>query len=551
MLEFFKRMPRNIIFISILGFFMQIGNGIIYASGFSATNKFMTSTNLVFLNSLSSSLSSLIKPVSGIFSDRFADRKSFLMIGYGMFILTKIMFFITAFDWLPICVLCGLYTITIIIERLCDASRDAPRNALIVDSIPVGDNEMLGFSFSFRNAVSTMGSVLGAVFTFFALKNSLFSYSKLYSISIIIIIISVAILYFYIENKKSNRITDNINYDKNIWKNILFSIISTIFTFIINRPVLVLMSCISCLNIFKEKNWIVFLENIFFFLLYSINFFFFYNIKIYNFLYINITVGTIIDIIIAISYIINYFELIKENINTLAITTIIVFIFSLALYGLNTKIYYVCNLLDLLISQGLLYFKETKTYEILIKIPEKKIYMKLIFFTILITLGKIDDAFFLGTYSIIGLHSNYSALFFAILYISISFSSFFIAPSVIISSRRTVLIILVISLIVSTYFMSLINCFLDWIIAAILIGISNSLYNSSIPHLISSVIPCFELRGTMFGVADICRSIALIGSAIISNCFMRYFSFHTVCLFMCIPTIICFTIIMIYDKENI
>ena len=82
MLEFFKRMPRNIIFISILGFFMQIGNGIIYASGFSATNKFMTSTNLVFLNSLSSSLSSLIKPVSGIFSDRFADRKSFLMIGY-------------------------------------------------------------------------------------------------------------------------------------------------------------------------------------------------------------------------------------------------------------------------------------------------------------------------------------------------------------------------------------------------------------------------------------------------------------------------------------
>ena len=93
---------------------------------------------------------SLLKVVSGWYSDRYQRRKVFLTSGYGLSALSKPLLALTssAYQVLGIRVL----------ERVGKGIRSAPRDALIADSTP---RERWGKAFGFHKAMDSTGAVIG------------------------------------------------------------------------------------------------------------------------------------------------------------------------------------------------------------------------------------------------------------------------------------------------------------------------------------------------------------------------------------------------------
>lgn len=93
---------------------------------------------------------SVLKVISGWYSDKFRRRKDFLLVGYGLSSLTKpLLAFVTNY-WQVL----GIR----ITERVGKGLRSAPRDALIADSSPSG---MRGKAFGFHKAMDSTGAVIG------------------------------------------------------------------------------------------------------------------------------------------------------------------------------------------------------------------------------------------------------------------------------------------------------------------------------------------------------------------------------------------------------
>ncbi len=96
--------------------------------------------------------SSLLKIVSGWFSDRSGQRKPFTVFGYGLSSLVK-----------PLLALAGSWPPVLAIrfaDRLGKGVRTSPRDALIAESSPEGQR---GRAFGWHRAADTSGALLGLV----------------------------------------------------------------------------------------------------------------------------------------------------------------------------------------------------------------------------------------------------------------------------------------------------------------------------------------------------------------------------------------------------
>ena len=93
---------------------------------------------------------SLLKVVSGWYSDRYQRRKVFLTSGYGLSALSKPLLALTSSAYQVL----GIR----ILERVGKGIRSAPRDALIADSTP---RERWGKAFGFHKAMDSTGAVIG------------------------------------------------------------------------------------------------------------------------------------------------------------------------------------------------------------------------------------------------------------------------------------------------------------------------------------------------------------------------------------------------------
>ena len=144
----------------------------------------------------SDSVSSLVKVVSGWYSDRLGRRKLFVVLGYlPTAILKPILYFVQT----PLQVL-GIR----IPERAGKGFRGAPRDALIAESV---DKKELGRAFGFHRASDTFGAVIGSFLGFVFLTiiitaNSSDTYRIIFVISSIPAAISVIIAQFFVNEVK-------------------------------------------------------------------------------------------------------------------------------------------------------------------------------------------------------------------------------------------------------------------------------------------------------------------------------------------------------------
>ena len=126
---------------------------------------------------------SLLKVVSGYWSDKINQRKPFVFFGYSLSALMK-----------PILAFAGNWYAVLairVVDRVGKGLRDAPRDAIIAES---NDQATLGKAYGFNRALDGLGSVGGALLAFLLLP--VFGFIGLFKLAIIPGLASAGIVSF-------------------------------------------------------------------------------------------------------------------------------------------------------------------------------------------------------------------------------------------------------------------------------------------------------------------------------------------------------------------
>lgn len=190
------KVPRTIWIVGIVSFFSNIASVVVtaFSPQFIINILGGTPAAMGYIRGLSEALSYLVKMFSGILSDYIGKRKVLMLFGYLCAAFAKPMF--------AVCNGLGLYTAAQLLERVTNGVRDTPRDALIADCAP---KELKGASYGIRQSFAFLGSMIGSVFTFWALAH--FGTSELvlrmvYVGAAVPIFIAVGLIYFGIKEPK-------------------------------------------------------------------------------------------------------------------------------------------------------------------------------------------------------------------------------------------------------------------------------------------------------------------------------------------------------------
>lgn len=163
---------------------------------------------------------SLLKVVSGYWSDKVRRRKPFVFFGYTLSALMK-----------PVLAFAGNW-FTILLIRITDrvgkGMRDAPRDAIIAES---NEQATLGKAFGYNRAMDGLGSLGGAVLAFLLLP--LFGFANLFKLAIIPGLVSVGVIFLVKEPQVKNtakKISLRFGFSKLTHELKIFIMIASIFT---------------------------------------------------------------------------------------------------------------------------------------------------------------------------------------------------------------------------------------------------------------------------------------------------------------------------------
>ena len=193
-------LERNVFFTGLTSFFTDTSTKMVY----SVMPLFLLSlgsskTTISLIEGIAESTASLIKALSGLWSDKIGKKKPFMIIGYG---LTALVTPIYAFVCFPAQVLYLRFT-----ERLGKGLRTAPRDSLVSASTPKGET---GRSFGFHKAMDNSGAIIGPLAAFFLLKYLPLNYGNIFLLATIPAIIGVITIIVFIHEP----IKDKENQEK-------------------------------------------------------------------------------------------------------------------------------------------------------------------------------------------------------------------------------------------------------------------------------------------------------------------------------------------------
>jgi len=150
---------------------------------------------LGLIEGIAESTASLSKVFFGYFSDRLKQRKPFAILGYGFSCLGKFFLYIS-----------GTWTMVFVarfIDRLGKGIRDAPRDALIVES---SHENRRGFSFGLHRTMDTLGAAIGVILAIYLVHRYKGEFNKVFLLSLIPAVLGILIL-FKVKEKARQGIT--------------------------------------------------------------------------------------------------------------------------------------------------------------------------------------------------------------------------------------------------------------------------------------------------------------------------------------------------------
>ena len=144
----------------------------------------------------SETTASLIKVVSGWYSDRYKRRKPFITGGYGASSLVKPVFYLAMHPWQVL----GLR----VMERVGKGVRTAPRDALIADST---EPQYRGRAFGFHKAMDSTGAVIGPILIIPVLLAAstvtVGTYRLIFLLSAIPALLAVLVILLFVRDKEA------------------------------------------------------------------------------------------------------------------------------------------------------------------------------------------------------------------------------------------------------------------------------------------------------------------------------------------------------------
>jgi len=216
----------NIILLGITSLLTDISSEMVYPilPIFLVTTLGASPAILGLIEGIAESTASLLKVVSGYFSDKIKVRKPFAIFGYASSTLGKFFLYISA-GW-------ALVLVGRVVDRFGKGIRTAPRDALIADSAKRGKR---GAAFGLHRAMDTLGAVIGVILAYFLISR--FSgegnLRRVFLFSLIPAFLGVLIL-FFVREKKSSTVKglEKLNFS---WRALdkrlkLFFIFTFIFT---------------------------------------------------------------------------------------------------------------------------------------------------------------------------------------------------------------------------------------------------------------------------------------------------------------------------------
>jgi len=153
-----------------------------------------TKTTISLIEGIAESTASLIKALSGFWSDKIGKNKPFMIFGYGV---TAIVTPLYALVRIPLHVL-GLR----FVERVGKGIRTAPRDSLI--SASVQDNET-GKNFGFHKAMDNSGAIIGPLAAFALLWIFPLNYKIIFYLASIPAILGVLAIIFLIKEVHADK----------------------------------------------------------------------------------------------------------------------------------------------------------------------------------------------------------------------------------------------------------------------------------------------------------------------------------------------------------
>ena len=185
-------LKRNVFFTGLTSFFTDTSTKMIY----SIMPLFLLSigaskTTISLIEGIAESTASLIKALSGYWSDKIGKNKPFMLIGYGITALVTPLY---ALVRVPVQVLFYRF-----FERIGKGLRAAPRDSLISGSVTEKD---AGKNFGFHKAMDNSGAIIGPLCAFLLLYFFPQNFTNIFLIATIPAILGVITIAVFIKEAK-------------------------------------------------------------------------------------------------------------------------------------------------------------------------------------------------------------------------------------------------------------------------------------------------------------------------------------------------------------
>ncbi len=193
--------PQTVFVLGMVSLFMDISSEMIYPLMpiFLSDVLHASKTSIGIIEGIAESTASILKVFSGWLSDRLGRRKSIILWGYGVSVLSRPLL-ATASSWIHVLI----YRFT---DRLGKGVRTAPRDAIIADST---DSNILGKAFGFHRSMDTVGAILGPTIAFVLLGLFNNNLRWVFWLSIIPGFLAVFTIFIFVKEKKRPEGTDPV-----------------------------------------------------------------------------------------------------------------------------------------------------------------------------------------------------------------------------------------------------------------------------------------------------------------------------------------------------
>ena len=188
--NFFKGLTTNIFILGLVSLLTDLSSQMV----FPLIPLFLTTTlgagayAVGIVEGAAETTASLLKVISGYWSDKIKKRKPFVLLGYSLSSVTKPLFAL-AYTW-------PFVLFIRVVERIGKGLRTAPRDAIVAESC---EKNVRGKAYGLQRAMDGIGSISGAVLAFLLLPS--LGYRNIFLLAFIPAIIAVFVILFVKEKK--------------------------------------------------------------------------------------------------------------------------------------------------------------------------------------------------------------------------------------------------------------------------------------------------------------------------------------------------------------